>query len=200
MKQICCGSISTKSTIRQRLVASSIMFIVMGGLFTLYISSMVENEYLGSIGYGLLWLIGLPCVYFYKQHQESKDCIVFDEHGFTKYHYPNQMYWYVFRNKPPEKKYYAYRDFTSCELTYEVAGKNQHNEYQLQLIFSNREVLFIQPSELSKQNLKYLLLLLSSRIHQFHDPYQLQLCLIQNDINMDTYIHRKEEEVRYENY
>lgn len=151
------------------------------------------------------WLLA-PCVLCYMIHWQAKrepqtfftfqkDCVWI--HG-----YPKHLYWFLLRKQEPMKQCITYRDIQEARLTYQKAKRRSHREYQLCLYLTTLEktyTLFLQPSYLSEEAMKGLLLLLSTQISNFQDPYQLQLCLLKN-LNMDTYLYSiQERKEQYEN-
>lgn len=198
MKKIQYGTIPTKEQVRHELIAAFLIFFVVGNFITLLFYDVLD--FFGSyhIAATTLMIVGFVGLYFYKQHLACKEMIVFDESGYTCYQYPNQLYLAIFLNKKPMQMRCTYEEAGPCTLSYQKADHHQHNEYTLTFAFSN-QTLCIQPNHLSKTNLKYLLLLLSNKVKEFQDPDQLQLCLIQDAINIDTYLYRVEERKKYEN-
>lgn len=198
MKKIQYGTIPTKEQVIHELIAACLIFLVVGNFIALLFYDILDLFGGYPIVVTILMMVGLLGLYFYKQHLACKEMIVFDESGFTLYRYPNQLYLAIFQNKQPAQMRWTYEEAGPCTLSYQKADHHQHNEYTLSFVFTN-QTLCIQPSRLSKTNLKYLLLLLSNKVKEFQDPNQLQLCLIQDAISIDTYLYRVEERKKYEN-
>lgn len=194
MKKILYGEIPTKEKIRHSLFVSTAILLFVGDMFLILIWGLFENYFPYSSALALLIVIGCPFIYFYKQHKENKQVIEFDEEGYTIYRYPNQLYLAIFQKREPKKEYHRYDESTYCKLSYEKADNHHHNDYSICIEFEGKQPIRLLPGYLSKTNLKYLLLLLSSKNKNFEDPYQLQLCLTQEHVQIDTYIHRIEEE------
>lgn len=193
MKKIQYGEIPTKEKIRHSLFVSTAMLLFVGDMCLILIWGLFEDYFPYSSALALLIVIGCPLIYFYKQHKENKQLIEFDEEGYTIYQYPNQLYLSIFQKKEPKKEFHRYDESAYCKLSYEKADSHHHNAYVICINFEGKQPIRLLPGYLSKTNLKYLLLLLSSKNKQFEDPYQLQLCLTQEHVQIDTYIHRIEE-------
>lgn len=148
-----------------------------------------------DIGYWVLAPCVLCCMIQWQAKREPHMYFCFQKDCVWMHWYPKHIYWFLLRKQEPRKQCISYQNIQTARLTYQRAARRSHREYELCLRMTTIEKeyqLSLKPAYLSKEAMQSLLVLLSTQITNFQDPYHLHLCVVKQ-IDIDTYLHAMQE-------
>lgn len=192
MKQAVYGTILHRNHILKDLMFVCFINFLIATITYVFASVLLHLPLYGYVMYVLLYLFVLVNL---KQKEAIKQYTIFDEEGIHIYRYSKSFYADLIRNKPPKVIDVAYEQLVKCRFTYGKAKKRSTSRYHLVLHLETESIiedLVINPMVLSSKRMNWVLLMLSVKVAVFEDPYQLSLCLMQQQLSLDVYLDRQE--------